>query len=322
MNSINPLKVIFPFYHSVSDNELRHLKHLYNVKSQKAFRKDIDFFLKYYKPLEVDDIVNAIENDKPIKNGFLLTFDDGFREIYDIVVPILKEKGVPAVFFLNTAFIDNKELFFRCKASLLIDSVQSMTFNEIQQKKICATVGKDVFSKELLIKHIKSVGYNSKSILDDLAKIFDYNFEAYLANERPYLTEEQIRSIIHDGFLVGSHSVDHPRFDQLELVDQMKQVNNSLNYLNEKFQLKYKLFSFPFTDEGISTSFFRTIYNDQNRITDLSFGTAGIKSDTITRNIQRIPMEKFPYSAWVKLLFQYFYWAIKIPFGKNEIKRH
>src|ERR1035437_6536104 len=100
VNPMNPLKVIFPFYHSVSDEEILHLKHLYNVKTKKEFKKDIEFFLKYYQPIQVADLMKAIENERPVKNCFLLSFDDGFRQVYDIVVPILKEKGIPAIFFL------------------------------------------------------------------------------------------------------------------------------------------------------------------------------------------------------------------------------
>ncbi|RXM60445.1 polysaccharide deacetylase family protein, partial [Chryseobacterium sp. CH1] len=60
---------------------------------------------------------------KPKKKIALLTFDDGFREFYDVVAPILERKGIYACNFVNPAFIDNEEMMFRCKSSLLADAV-------------------------------------------------------------------------------------------------------------------------------------------------------------------------------------------------------
>jgi peptidoglycan/xylan/chitin deacetylase (PgdA/CDA1 family) len=322
MNTINPLKVIFPFYHSVSDIELPHLKYLYRVKTAAEFRKDLDTFLKYYKPVVIDDLIAAAKNKQAIRErSFLITFDDGFRQVHDVVVPILKEKGIPAVFFLNPAFLNNKELFYRCKASILVDVLQNKPLSQAQQKRITAITGKDYSSAPNLIKFIKGIDHRTKSILDELALALEFSFDAYLKHERPYLTDDQVNNIIKEGFVIGSHGMDHIKFNELEYPNQIQQVKESLEYLNIRYALKYKLFSFPFTDYGVSDFFFQNIYNEKNPLVDLSFGTAGMKSD-IPQNLQRIPMEKFPYPASCKLLFQYFYWLLKIPFGKNQIKRN
>src|SRR5205814_9799266 len=56
---------------------------------------------------------------------FHLTFDDGFREMYDIVAPILERAGAPATFFLNTAFLDGGGLAHHNALSVLLDRLQS-----------------------------------------------------------------------------------------------------------------------------------------------------------------------------------------------------
>nr|WP_239641201.1 polysaccharide deacetylase family protein [Halorubrum distributum] len=38
----------------------------------------------------------------------MLTFDDGYRDFYDTVVPLLEEHDVPATVFVNGAFIDDR----------------------------------------------------------------------------------------------------------------------------------------------------------------------------------------------------------------------
>lgn len=50
---------------------------------------------------------------KPLPpNPVLVTFDDGYRDNYDIAVPILRRAGIPATFFIPTAFPDSGRLFW------------------------------------------------------------------------------------------------------------------------------------------------------------------------------------------------------------------
>jgi peptidoglycan/xylan/chitin deacetylase (PgdA/CDA1 family) len=89
------------------------------VKTVAEFQKDLDYLLKHFEPIDVETLyhfhINKITPEKPV---FHLTFDDGLKEIYEIVAPILLKKGVPATFFINSGFVDNKTLFYRHQHSL------------------------------------------------------------------------------------------------------------------------------------------------------------------------------------------------------------
>src|SRR5690606_37008030 len=112
LQKITRQNAIFPFYHLISDQDVIHVKHLYSVKHTQAFERDLDFLLKNYEAIDLNTLEGLIHQDKPIdKKVFLLSFDDGLSQFYDIIAPILRRKGIPAVNFLNSAFIDNKDLF-------------------------------------------------------------------------------------------------------------------------------------------------------------------------------------------------------------------
>jgi peptidoglycan/xylan/chitin deacetylase (PgdA/CDA1 family) len=77
---------MIPYYHIVSDAEILHVKYLYKNKTVKQFREDIDFLLKNFSPMGLLEILTFMNADRPLpEKVFLLTFDDGFREIYIIV---------------------------------------------------------------------------------------------------------------------------------------------------------------------------------------------------------------------------------------------
>ncbi|MFW5820773.1 MAG: hypothetical protein ACOCWA_05750, partial [Bacteroidota bacterium] len=80
---------VFPFYHAVNDNPGPHLKYLYPVKSEREFKEDLDKILKHFRPVSPTELFDSEARRK--NAGFILSFDDGLREVYEIIAPILKE---------------------------------------------------------------------------------------------------------------------------------------------------------------------------------------------------------------------------------------
>lgn len=314
--------VIYPFYHAVSDYELIHIKHLYNVRTSKAFEKDLDFFLKYYKPIEYYELIDSITKNILIKkNSFLLSFDDGLSEFDSVIAPILKRKGIPAICFLNSAFIDNKDLFFRYKESVLLDKlknseVSSGLKNEIElwfkQRKLTYNDNYD---------SLLSINYLERNNLDSFAKLIGIDFNEYLQKYKPYLSTDQINSLIKQGFIFGSHSIDHPMYSYLDENEQILQTETSIKEITKKFNLNYRIFSFPFTDFSIKKSFFDKVLNKNNSVADLTFGCAGLKHDSCLKNIQRIPIEMGNFSAQNIIIGEYMYYILKAFLSKNIINR-
>ena len=113
--------LIMPFYHAVQGEQaLPHITRLYTPRSIATFKEDLEFFLKHFEPISLTELIKHVrKGEEPDKPSFFLSFDDGLREVHDLVMPLLLEKGVPATIFLNSDFVDNKELFYRYKLSLL-----------------------------------------------------------------------------------------------------------------------------------------------------------------------------------------------------------
>ncbi|MFN6943612.1 MAG: polysaccharide deacetylase family protein [Cytophagaceae bacterium] len=318
LSTITGQRFIAPFYHCISDEPVSHIRHLYSIKNKKSFEKDLDYLLKYFEPLNLSSLLDSINTDRPLKkNTFLLSFDDGLKEFYNVAAPILKRKGVPAVCFLNSDFLDNKDLFFRYKASLLIEKLKS----ERSVKKVANFLKEKEFSIVDLKQYILCVDYNSRAVLDELAQILEVNFNEYLEKEKPYMDSGQVKGLIKQGFYFGAHSVDHPMFCEISEEAQLWQIQSSVSDICQKFDLDYKVFSFPFSDYGVNESLFEKMYRFNNSLVDLSFGTAGIKMDVCKNHVQRIPMEYHSFSARKLIFAEYLYYMIKAPFNKNRIIR-
>src|SRR5690554_3942765 len=118
-------KVVAPFYHTVSDVPLRHLKNLYPIFNTHEFKKHLEFFLARYQPVSLHELLPILMGESQLKKpGLFLSFDDGLREIYSVVEPILSQYGIPATFFVNPNFTDNKDMLYRCKVALIADELK------------------------------------------------------------------------------------------------------------------------------------------------------------------------------------------------------
>lgn len=292
LHKITRANLIVPYYHVVSDDELLHVKHLYRYKKIKPFREDLAFLLRNFVPVSLADVMGFLKNGRSLPGkAILFTFDDGFREMYDVVAPILLEKGVPATFFVNTGFIDNRRICYLHKTSILVERLKkglsSGVMGEIRQ----------IFRKRKLnYEDIKTsvllLNYQQEDIIDEMAYLMDVDFDDYLARNRPYLTSEQIEELGRDGFFIGAHSIDHPLYSSLSLEDQLYQTKESIKFIREKYCLNYGAFAFPHGDRGVSGKFFMEIY--ASRLINVSFGTAGMMNEAFPRHIQRFSLEK-PY---------------------------
>ncbi|MDX1911859.1 MAG: polysaccharide deacetylase family protein, partial [Saprospiraceae bacterium] len=198
-------RIFLPFYHLVADEAPPHVRHLYPVRTIRQFRADLDFFLKHFEVVDLPAFFAYVTEEKPVKRPvFHLTFDDGLRECHDVIMPALLEKGIPATFFLNPDFVDNRDLMFRYKASLLKESGR-------------------LFPQDPLM-----VSYADRRRLDEWAIETGFSFSDWQARQQPYLTTTQIKTMQLHGFTFGAHSLDHPFYARITPEEQQRQTLESL----------------------------------------------------------------------------------------------
>lgn len=302
-------KIISPFYHTVIDGEDFLVKHLYRPKNKLQFKQDLNFLLTNFKPISAEILTEVVKGKKKItEDSFFLSFDDGLSSFYEIIAPILLEREIPAVVFLNNKCIGNKSLFYRYKISILIERLSKNKLSTSEKIKISNQINLNRISRDLLVKWLLKCDFNDNDKLDELSKILKVSFEDFLCKEKPYLSESQIFELIDKGFKFGGHSFSHEAYDLLDLDEQLRQTVSSVQDVQDRFNLDYKLFSFPFSDDAVSVTFFQKIKHQE--IT--TFGTAGLKDGNVKTHIQRIPMEyNRTYSAEIIIKGELVYYILK-----------
>ena len=308
-----------PVYHLVSDVPVPHVSPLYPIKKTRDFIADLDFLLKHFTPVDLTQVIAASKGQVVLpRNAFFLSFDDGLREFHDVIAPILLQKGVSATCFLNSGFIDNRDLFFRYKVALAAQAIT--TSPNLWKKPDVQNWFTAHFDSSSNVSSLLKIRYSNRHELDELIPFLEIDVNGYLAEKQPYLTSNQILSLISQGFHFGAHSCDHPEYADINVAEQVRQTVDSLQHIAHSFELPYRAFAFPFTDFGANESVFQAMYG-MPPLADISFGCAGMKHDFWPCHFQRIPIEKEGFSAEQTIHSEYLYYLLKAPFGRNVTRR-
>jgi peptidoglycan/xylan/chitin deacetylase (PgdA/CDA1 family) len=294
---------IIPYYHIVTDAEVPHVKHLYTYRGEAAFKRDLDVLLGRFRAMSLEELIAHLHSHQALpRDALLLTFDDGFREMREVVAPILLAKGVPATFFVTTGCIDNHTLAHHNKLSVLLEHIVSQGGAALT-KEVSRWLTRHGLPGDGLTPRLLALDYQQGHLVDELAAVCAYDFAEYLTTCQPYLTSEHVWWLLQQGFTIGSHSLDHPRYAALSMAEQLDQTRASLRWLEERFQIRYRAFAFPHSDAGVTLDFFRVLFDEGTL--DVSFGTGGMLPHCFARNFQRFPMEKTLLPAESILAKQY-----------------
>jgi len=101
LHSVKPFKkkgVVILLYHSVGNSS----------DSKRLFEEQILFLKENYTIFKLDELISYLRNNQTIRdNCAAITFDDGYRDNYEVAYPILKDLNIPATIYLTAGYLDS-----------------------------------------------------------------------------------------------------------------------------------------------------------------------------------------------------------------------
>ncbi|MCT4588207.1 MAG: polysaccharide deacetylase family protein [Carboxylicivirga sp.] len=275
-------------YHSIMglDVDAEINKNVYRTKEE--LEADLQFLQKHYEvisPKEIIESKGAVKSSKQPK--VFITLDDGLAIQYQHIVPILSKYNIKAIFFINPDFVDNKDLHYKRKVNYLIGMLNAEKIKDVEQQwgQIFKMVG---IEPSYTTEDLYQIKYEYRTVLDQLAEVFQLSFTDLLEQQPVYLSSVQIKEMLDDGFYFGGHSMDHPNFKELNDDQQIAQSLTSIRWVVDRWNLPYALFAYPMNDQKIS----KNVINRVHQVADVSFGINGMMDELTPRHMPRITIEQ------------------------------
>lgn len=306
---------VYPYYHIIRDDKVTHIENLYQYKNISQFKNDLDVLSKNFSPATIKDLLDKKQHD----NSFLISFDDGLEEIYSVVYPILKERNLKAIFFINPVFVDNNEGLYKHYISIIISHLKKENYPEENLNKISSLLNFSYESNENFIVKFKNIKFSERGKINDVLNYLDIDIKSYLNDYKPYISKVQIQEMADNGFYFGGHTMSHPPLEQLTFEEQKKEIIDSIDWIKNNFNINYSLFAFPFSDKKISKKLLHDLFEYDPNI--LLFGNSGLKKDFDSRIIQRFSLENPNKEVNKVIVTENLYKYYNKIIGKYKIKR-
>ena len=103
---INPAYILL--YHGVTDTSPAGIENFSGKHIKKSeFENHMQFLSENCNTVSLREMSNSLSSNVKNPDKYVsVTFDDTFRNIYDVAFPILKKYNIPATFFITTGMID------------------------------------------------------------------------------------------------------------------------------------------------------------------------------------------------------------------------
>ena len=208
-----------------------------------TFRWQMQLLSRFFNPLALSDAVLKLQDNILPKRAVCVTFDDGYADNHDIALPILKETGVPATFFIASGYLNGGRMWndsiiesLRRMPSGMLDlsheNLGQYTLNGAQSR---------IFAAQQLIKQLKYLPPEQRSIRVD--RVADFS-EQPLPNDL-MMTSQQVKHLNENGMSIGGHTVNHPILSSIDEPTAQAEVAANKSVLEEIIGTKIDVFAYP-----------------------------------------------------------------------------
>ncbi len=209
-------------YHSVAPQESPYVCGLEVTVSPSLFEKQLDYLCNNYHIVTLQQLVSGLRQARLSKRTIVLTFDDGFRDNYELAWPILRKYGVSATIFLCTDVIGTGKVLWPHRLTYLMNCVGVERVLELAEGNWSVPDGISRSLTYLVIINLIARYVQMTDIETFLQGAFRHFgiVDPDRASAQLYLGWAQVEEMMKAGIEFGNHTCSH---SNLALLDQQGQ---------------------------------------------------------------------------------------------------
>ncbi len=260
-------------YHACEPVESPYVAGLHTNTPPDDLASHLRFLRRYYQLVPL----SLLEAGMAPTGSVVVTFDDGYRSVFENAFPLLLEFSVPATIYLVTSTLDDGPLVWVNELAFLLHENHEgrRTATEKLRLPLRAPIAEIVDRARALYDH---------RLIDTLLDELRATGPKHAGCDRLYLDRAEISEMAHAGITFGSHTATHPNLARMSESEQREELRSSLERL-EELPGGHASLAYPFGDHSAAT---------RRLATDLGFRSlmeVGVSSPELDlRSVGRIPV--------------------------------
>lgn len=230
--------------------------------SAETFAGHLAYLKKNYEVIGMSELVALLEGGKGLRDNLcVITFDDGWRDNYQVAFPLLKENDLPATIFLATNLIDGRQWFWEERIKYLLAHFFHVLERGLMPTQSLERIRDTLVSyglqglleqnKQSLPPYLTDVVRKLSATNEEILSRTMESLEALLEDldggvTRDFLSWEDVREMSNWGIEFAAHSVTHQSLSGCEATRVAREVTDSRARVEEETGREVSSFAYPY----------------------------------------------------------------------------
>jgi peptidoglycan/xylan/chitin deacetylase (PgdA/CDA1 family) len=220
---------------------------------------------RIFRAISIDEFVEAAMKRQKIKNAMVITFDDGYSNVYTEAFPVLRELGFPFCVFMTTGNIDTDAVLWTDILPHAIFTTEEATLPEgildhDLPLRTDAEKHRAVAELKNLLKQKPLEEVND--IIDSICERLRVPRQTRELQKFSTLTSQQIKEMSDSGVVFGGHTVTHPILSRESVNRIQEEVVGCKEALERITGKTVRYFAYP---NGTRDDFNQTVKDELRR---------------------------------------------------------
>ncbi len=211
----------------------------------KEFRDHMKWLKGHCDMISEQDLLDHVQGKINLpRSSVMITFDDGYRDNLEIALPILNEFNIPAIFFIPTQAIEEREVGWWDKIAYVLKKSEKKNF-VLRDRPFDLQLGKKHAIRELQEWMRTHSAKSTVSLLKELSEACGVDLPTSFHCDSEIMTWDQIREAQKKGITIGSHTHSHRVLSTLTLAEQFEEFHVSKKILEAKLKTPVRSVAYP-----------------------------------------------------------------------------
>jgi peptidoglycan/xylan/chitin deacetylase (PgdA/CDA1 family) len=223
-----------------------------------TFAAHVRHLREHFRMIGPNDLEDLVESGfRPTEPSVLITFDDAYRDNIDLALPILRELGVPAAFFVPTGFLDRPRLTWWDHVSYVIKStkIAKIVLDTPEPLALDLHALSQVDAIAAIVNaYLRSDPADEARSLAHLGERAEVTVDTEALGRSLFATWDQVRTLADAGMIVGSHTRDHLNLARQTEADQTAALVDSRRTLERELGREVATLAYPYGGPGDFTA--------------------------------------------------------------------
>ena len=207
-----------------------------------TFSRQLDHIATSYRVVSLSEAIAGTEKPFWPKNSLLITFDDGYLNNLEVAAPILRQKGLPAVFFITTGFIDQTipPWWYVLRGWIAGVGAKALGLPPLSIHLSSMSDATRLWEWETYLKSLTQQERSMK--LMEISRSLGLS----ITSEIKMMNWNQVRELRDNGFDIGPHTVSHINLGAEDSGDIVREISTSMEKLERELGFCPSTYSYPY----------------------------------------------------------------------------